>query len=86
VKVPAENCLAGAALPLSACVTNMMRITSCSLAEAVQMASTNPAKSMGLDDIGEIKAGKRADMILFSIENDKMVIQKTIMAGNQVFG
>ena len=84
-KYPAENCLAGAASPLSSCVAKMMRITSCSLPEAVQMASANPAKSMGLDDIGEIKAGKRADIILFSIENDKMVIQNTIIAGEEVF-
>ena len=49
------------------------------------MASTNPAKLLGLDDIGEIRPGKRADLILFIIEEGNMVIQKTIVAGKVVY-
>ena len=49
------------------------------------MASTNPAKLMGLSEVGEIKEGKRADLILFSIESGEMVIQKTIVAGKVVY-
>jgi len=36
VKFPEENCLAGAATPISTCVTNMMKFTHCSLENAVQ--------------------------------------------------
>lgn len=85
VKFPEENVLAGAASPISACVINMMKYTGCSLAEAIQMASTNPARLMKWTDRGEIAAGKRADLILFSLENGKMLIQKTIVAGNVVY-
>jgi N-acetylglucosamine-6-phosphate deacetylase len=84
VKFPEENCLAGAATPISACLTNMMKFTKCSLGNAVQMASTNPAKSLGLTHLGEIRKGKRADLLLFTIEDGKMCIQKTIVAGKIV--
>ena len=85
IKFPAENVLAGAASPLSACVGNMMKFTECSLADAIQMASTNPAKLIGVDNIGEISIGKRADLVLFTIEEGKMVVQKTIVAGKVVY-
>lgn len=85
VKFPEENVLAGAASPISACVTNMMKFTGCTLGEAIQMASKNPARLMGWNNIGELATGKRADIILFTIENGKMVIQKTIVAGKVVY-
>ncbi len=85
IKFPAENVLAGAASPLSACIGNMMKFTECSLADAIQMASTNPARLIGLDNMGEISIGKRADLVLFTIEEGKMVIQKTIVAGKVVY-
>lgn len=85
VKFPEENVLAGAASPVTACVTNMMRFTGCSLGQAIQMASTNPARLMAFSNLGELAPGKRADLILFTIENDKIVIQKTILAGAVVY-
>lgn len=85
VKFPEENVLAGAASPITACVSNMMRFTGCQLGEAIQMASTNPARLMGFNHLGEMAAGKRADLILFTIENEKIVIQKTILAGAVVY-
>ncbi|MFC2116408.1 N-acetylglucosamine-6-phosphate deacetylase [Bacteroidota bacterium] len=85
VKYPAEDVLAGAASPIRTCVGNMMRFTGCSLNEAIRMASTNPAKLFKLTDIGEIQVGKRADLILFTIENDEIRILKTILAGKVVY-
>lgn len=85
VKFPAENVLAGAASPISSCVSNMMRFTQCKLSDAIQMASSNPARLLGLDDIGEISIGKRADLILFTIEEGNIVIQKTIVEGKVVY-
>ena len=85
VKFPVENCLAGAASPLSVCVSNMIKMTDCSLENAIQMASSNPAGLLGMYNLGEIKQGKRADIILFNMENSKMVIQKTIIAGKTVY-
>jgi N-acetylglucosamine-6-phosphate deacetylase len=85
VKYPAENVLAGAASPITKGVSNIIKFTQCTLGNAVQMASTNPARSLGLTYIGEIKEGKRADFTIFTIENDKIVIQKTIIAGKEVY-
>lgn len=85
VKFPEENVLAGAVATLAAGLTNMMTITGCSLEEAIQMSSTNPAQLVGLHDRGEMKPGKRADLILFSLENDKMRIEKTLVAGTEVY-
>ncbi|MDP2890944.1 MAG: N-acetylglucosamine-6-phosphate deacetylase [Bacteroidota bacterium] len=85
VKFPAENVLAGAAAPINTGISNIMKFTGCSLGDAIQMASTNPAKILQLNDRGEISPGKRADMILFTIENGKMVIQKTILGGKVVY-
>lgn len=85
VKFPSENVLAGAAMPLNKCIENILRFTQCSLEDAIRMASTNPARLMGLDHLGEIKEGKRADLILFTLENGKMVVQKTWVAGKVVY-
>jgi len=85
VKFPSENVLAGAAMPLSKCIENVMRYTGCSLEDAIRMASTNPARLMGFEHLGEIREGKRADLILFTLEDGKMNIQKTWVAGNVVY-
>ncbi len=85
VKFPEENCLAGAATPISTCVSNMIKFTGCCLENAVRMATTNPAKALGLNEIGEIKKGNRADLILFDMKEGKIDIQKTLVAGKEVY-
>lgn len=85
IKFPAENVLAGAASPIRICVGNMMRFTKCSLKDAIRMASTNPSKLLNLLNIGEIRSGKRADLIVFTIENGNIIIQKTLVAGKLVY-
>ena len=85
IKYPAENVLMGAASPIRSCIGNMMHFTDCSLGEAIQMASTNPAKLMDLNNIGEIQVGKRADLILFTLENGEVNILKTYLAGHMVY-
>ncbi|RTE52632.1 N-acetylglucosamine-6-phosphate deacetylase [Arenibacter aquaticus] len=85
VKLPKENVLAGAASPISACIGVIMDYTQCGIKEAVQMASTNPAKLLSLQDLGEIGQGKQANLVLFKLENNKMVIHKTFVAGKLVY-
>jgi len=85
VKLPKENVLAGAASPISKCVGVMMEFTQCSLGEGIQMASTNPARMFSLDNLGEIRQGKRADLILFTMEDNKMIIEKTYVSGQLVY-
>jgi N-acetylglucosamine-6-phosphate deacetylase len=85
VKYPAENVLAGAVSPLTTGISNMMKFTGCGLAQAIRMASTNPARLLGLQDRGEVVTGKRADLILFTIEAGTIIIQQTIVAGKTVY-
>lgn len=85
VKLPKENVLAGAASPISKCVGVMMEFTQCSLKQAIQMASTNPAHMFAMEDLGTLDTGKRADLILFTMDNNEIVIEKTYVAGQLVY-
>ena len=85
LRYPAQNVLYGSASPITKGVGHIMKVTGCSLAEAIQMASTNPARLYGLDDRGELEPGKRADLVLFTIENYVVKIKKTIVAGDVVY-
>jgi N-acetylglucosamine-6-phosphate deacetylase len=85
IKFPAQNVLAGAASPISKGVGNIMKFTQCSLADAINMASRNPARLYGFNDRGEIKPGKRADLILFTVDKGVLSIKKTIIAGNVLY-
>jgi N-acetylglucosamine-6-phosphate deacetylase len=49
------------------------------------MASLNPAKLLGLNYLGELKPGNRADIILFTPGEKDMKIQKTYVAGKLVY-
>lgn len=85
VKLPKENVLAGAASPISICVGVVMEFTGCSLKNAIQMASTNPAEMFSMNELGTIEQDKRADLILFTMENNEMVIEQTFVAGKLVY-
>ncbi len=82
---PAQNNLAGSASTIDKGVGHIMKVTGCSLSDAIRMASTNPAQLYGLNDRGKIETGKRADIILFTIEDYRMKILKTIVNGKVVY-
>lgn len=82
---PAQHVFYGSAAPIVKGVGNVMKVTGCSLGEAIQMASSNPARLYGFTDRGEIKLGMRADLILFTMEDFKIDIKKTIVEGNVVY-
>lgn len=85
VMYPAQKVLSGSASTLSRMVGNVMKFTGCDLATAIRMSSTNAARLYGLKDRGEIKPGLRADLILFTLEDFKVAIKKTIVEGAVVF-
>jgi len=85
VYFPAQNVKAGASLLLNKGLENVLSYTSCSLAESIHMASRNPARLFGITDRGELKTGKRADLILFTLREGEIKIHKTILAGKTVF-
>ncbi len=74
IMFPKANCFAGASLPLKVGVGNMMKFSGCSLGEAINMASKNPADLYGLNDRGVIAEGKRADIILFNLKGGTLNI------------
>jgi N-acetylglucosamine-6-phosphate deacetylase len=85
VKYPAQNVLAGSASPLKKGIANVMKVTGCSLEEAVNMVTRNPARLYGFDDRGTIEKGKRADIVLFRIVDNEIIIDKTFVNGKMVF-
>jgi N-acetylglucosamine-6-phosphate deacetylase len=82
---PAQNVLYGSASPITKGVGHIMEVTGCSLRQAIRMASTNPAALFGLKDRGKIRPGMRADLILFTMEDFKIKIIKTIVSGEVVY-
>jgi len=80
-----EGGLYGSASSLRKGVGHMMKVTDCGIEKAIQMTTQNAAQLHKLKDRGVLEVGKRADIILFTIENDKMVINKTIVAGEIVY-
>jgi N-acetylglucosamine-6-phosphate deacetylase len=64
--VPAgqPDILAGASLPIHACVANIIRFAGVDLSTAIEMASLRPAKLIGLEHPG-FKVGAPANLFLF---------------------
>ncbi len=85
LRYPAQNVLYGSAISINRGVIKIMEVTGCTLADAIRMASTNPAKLYGLSDRGSIEPGKRADLILFTIGERELDIKKTYVAGELVY-
>ena len=85
LRYPAQNVLYGSASAITKGVGHIMEVTGCSLADAIQMASTNPAKLNGLNDRGILEPGKRADIVLFTLDDLNVNIQKTYVLGEVVY-
>lgn len=85
VKFPAQNVLAGAALPVTAGIGNIMRFAGISLGDAIRLATQNPARLYGLEDRGQIEPGMRADLVLFQVEGGKLSVKETMVAGKTVY-
>jgi N-acetylglucosamine-6-phosphate deacetylase len=75
--------LAGSVLSMDTAIRNMVKFSGCSLFEAVQMASLNPARLLGVDHSkGSIAAGKDADLVVLDNEGN---LHKTIVRGQFVY-
>ena len=73
--------ISGSKLTLNVACRNYMKHTGASIVDAFKVGSYNPAKVVGLTDRGEIRVGKRADLIFVDI---KMNVGTVIMAGEVV--
>ncbi len=82
-KLPDRTSFAGSVATFDRLVRNMIRLGGVNLREALRMASTTPARIMGvLDRKGTIQTGKDADIVVF--DND-IQIKKTIVGGKLVY-
>ncbi|MCO6459379.1 MAG: amidohydrolase family protein [Pirellulaceae bacterium] len=78
--------LAGASLPLSVGVGNVMRMAGVSLEAAIAMASQRPAELIGLPPV-RLQVGDLADLLLFELPADgPLQVLATLNAGQVVFG
>jgi N-acetylglucosamine-6-phosphate deacetylase len=75
--------LIGGVAPMNACVRNLVHEVGRSLAEAVQMASSNPARVIGIEDRkGSLKPGKDADLLLI---DEQVRVYLTMVKGEVVY-
>ena len=70
-------------LKLNEAVRNVLANTDLTISQAVNMASLNPARRIGLSaSKGSIEAGKDAD---FAIVDDAIDVQATILGGRVIY-
>ena len=78
-----DGTLAGSVLTMDKAVKNMVNKIGIQLPKAIQMASFNPAKSIGIDDKkGSLEPGKDADIVIL---NKNLETELTIVAGKVVY-
>ena len=73
--------IAGSNLTLDVACRNFMVHTGCSVCDAFRFAAYNPAKLLGLRDLGEIKVGNRANLVMV---DGWFGVQKVILNGEMV--
>jgi N-acetylglucosamine-6-phosphate deacetylase len=75
--------LAGSTLTMDVAVSNMVRKVGVSLSDAIEMASTVPARELGLESSkGAIAIGYDADLVLL---DESLTVTRTIVNGREVF-
>ena len=82
VTIEGTDTLIGSCSSLDECVRNLKQWSGCSLAQAVQCATENIAKMMGLEDRGVIEVGRRADFVVL---DDTSRVLETWKGGELVY-
>ncbi len=82
-KLPDRTAFAGSVATTSQLVRNMVKLADVSLLESVRMASTTPARIMGVDQRkGSLAKGKDADIVLF---DQDITVSMTMVQGNVIY-
>lgn len=78
-----DGTLAGSVLTMDKAVRNMVIKAGISLYQAIQMATYNPAKCLGIDNQkGSLEPGKDADLVIL---NQDLEAELTMVSGNIVY-
>jgi N-acetylglucosamine-6-phosphate deacetylase len=81
--LPDRTAFAGSITPLDTMVRNVIETLGLSVEQAVQMATRNPARVLGIEaQKGSIEPGKDADLVIF---DDQIQVQTTIVGGEIVY-
>lgn len=79
----ADGTLVGSMLPMNHALRNVVKFTEVPLSDALVLATTNPARLLGVEDRkGDIRIGMDADLVIM---DKKCNIKRTIIAGETVF-
>jgi len=79
----ADGTIAGSTLSMPHAIRNMLQFTQCSLIDAIQMASLNPARVMGMEaHKGSIAPGKDADLVVM---NPALEVMMTMREGEKIY-
>jgi N-acetylglucosamine-6-phosphate deacetylase len=78
----ADGTLAGSVLTMDAAIRNVAAYVGCGVQQAVWMATTSPARVLGLHHKGSLEPGADADLVILS---PNLLVQKTYVAGRLVF-
>ena len=77
------SALSGSVATMNRMVRNMVQLVGVPLVEAVQMATLNPARALGIDDRkGRIAVGADADLVVL---DDQLDVLRTFVGGRTVF-
>jgi len=78
--------LAGSSLRMDAAISNVMRAAKLSLTEAIAMATLNPARVGRIAGrLRGLRPGDRSDVVRFRVEDGRVRIVETYLAGDRVF-
>ena len=81
--LPDRTAFAGSITPLDTMVRNVIETLGLSVEQAVQMATRNPARVLGIEaQKGTIEPGKDADLVIF---DDQIRVHTTIVGGEVVY-
>lgn len=77
-----DGTLAGAILLMNDAIRNVVAWTGIGLADALRMATEVPARLLGRDEIGQLRVGAQADLVLV---DRNLTVQRTIIGGEAFF-
>lgn len=86
IKLTGTPYLAGSALDLGSALVKTMAFAGVTLAEAVTMATANPARLLGIE-VGALTEGARADLVVMRIDPEagRSEILRTVVGGEIVY-
>lgn len=82
VKLEDGDSIAGSTLTMQAAVRFLVRQVGVGLPQAAAMAATNPARALGLTEVGAIRPGLRADLV--ALDDADLSVRFVLAGGSRV--